>query len=113
MTEGDVPWTVKRGVPQILESVAASARRWGLLPELNGQVALRMLGVLIDRLLVSPSGEMASRPAWAGVSRMLVQERSGSKIQGRRRDRLAVVRQSSRQQVTDHQESTRLQYRLA
>ena len=46
---------------------------------------------------------------------MLVQERSGSKIQGRHRDRLAVVyvRQSSRQQVADHQESTRLQYGLA
>jgi DNA invertase Pin-like site-specific DNA recombinase len=40
---------------------------------------------------------------------MLVQERSGSKIQGRRRDRPAVARQ----QVTDHQESTRLQHGLA
>ena len=46
---------------------------------------------------------------------MLVQERSGGKVQGRHRDRLAVVyvRQSSRQQVADHGESTRLQYGLA
>jgi hypothetical protein len=37
------------------------ATRWGVLPELNRRAALRMLGVLIDRLV---------------VSRMLVQERS-------------------------------------
>ena len=46
---------------------------------------------------------------------MLVQERSAGKVQGRHRDRLAVVyvRQSSRQQVAEHGESTRLQYGLA
>ena len=47
---------------------------------------------------------------------MLVPEHGdGSKIQGWHRDRLAVVyvRQSSRQQVADHGESTRLQYGLA
>ena len=46
---------------------------------------------------------------------MLVCERGDGKIQGWHRDRLAVVyvRQSSRQQVVDHGESTRLQYGLA
>src|SRR3954463_12145668 len=41
-------------------------------------------------------------------------ERDREKIEGRHRDRLAVVyvRQSSRQQVVDHGESTRLQYGL-
>ena len=45
---------------------------------------------------------------------MLLREREDGKIQGRHRDRLAVVyvRQSSRQQVLDHGESTRLQYGL-
>src|SRR5690348_8903342 len=42
-------------------------------------------------------------------------EHGDGKIQGWHRDRLAViyVRQSSRQQVLDHGESTRLQYGLA
>jgi hypothetical protein len=46
---------------------------------------------------------------------MRLAERGGEKIEGRHRDRLAVVyvRQSSRQQVADHGESTRLQYGLA
>src|SRR5436189_2564154 len=46
---------------------------------------------------------------------MLLAECGGEKIEGRHRDRLAVVyvRQSSRQQVVDHGESTRLQYGLA
>ncbi|MFI5887028.1 hypothetical protein [Streptomyces sp. NPDC051554] len=41
-------------------------------------------------------------------------ERPGSKIDDRRLQRLAViyVRQSTRQQLVDHQESTRLQYAL-
>jgi DNA invertase Pin-like site-specific DNA recombinase len=45
---------------------------------------------------------------------MPARERDGGKIQGRHCDRLAVVyvRQSSRQQVLDHGESTRLQYGL-
>src|SRR5204862_1819185 len=45
---------------------------------------------------------------------MLLAERDREKIEGRHRDRLAVVyvRQSSRQQVLDHGESTRLQYGL-
>jgi DNA invertase Pin-like site-specific DNA recombinase len=49
------------------------------------------------------------------VSTMLPRERGDGKIQGWHRDRLAVVyvRQSSRQQVLDHGESTRLQYGLA
>jgi DNA invertase Pin-like site-specific DNA recombinase len=48
------------------------------------------------------------------VSTVLVCERGDGKIQGWHRDRLAVVyvRQSSRQQVVDHGESTRLQYGL-
>ena len=42
-------------------------------------------------------------------------ERLEGKVQPRHRDRLAVVyvRQSTAQQVHDHQESTRLQYGLA
>jgi DNA invertase Pin-like site-specific DNA recombinase len=49
------------------------------------------------------------------VSTVLAGERGDGKIQGWHRDRLAVVyvRQSSRQQVADHGESTRLQYGLA
>src|SRR5690348_18457644 len=45
---------------------------------------------------------------------MLVYEHGEGKIQGWHRDRLAAVyvRQSSRQQVLDHGESTRLQYGL-
>ena len=45
---------------------------------------------------------------------MLPGEHGDGKIQGWHRDRLAViyVRQSSRQQVADHGESTRLQYGL-
>lgn len=45
---------------------------------------------------------------------MSLRERDQEKIEGRHRDRLAVVyvRQSSRQQVLDHGESTRLQYGL-
>src|SRR6266581_6736208 len=46
---------------------------------------------------------------------MLAHEHGDGKIQGWHRDRLAAVyvRQSSRQQVADHGESTRLQYGLA
>src|SRR5579859_4124305 len=46
---------------------------------------------------------------------MLPYEHGEGKIQGWHRDRLAAVyvRQSSRQQVADHGESTRLQYGLA
>jgi DNA invertase Pin-like site-specific DNA recombinase len=49
------------------------------------------------------------------VSTVLPGEHGDGKIQGWHRDRLAVVyvRQSSRQQVLDHGESTRLQYGLA
>ena len=48
------------------------------------------------------------------MSTMLPHEHGDGKIQGWHRDRLAViyVRQSSRQQVVDHGESTRLQYGL-
>src|SRR4030095_7567881 len=44
----------------------------------------------------------------------LESERPGSKVGDRHRERLAVVyvRQSTRRQVLDHQESTRLQYAL-
>jgi DNA invertase Pin-like site-specific DNA recombinase len=49
------------------------------------------------------------------VSTVLTREHAEGKVQGWHRDRLAVVyvRQSSRQQVADHGESTRLQYGLA
>ena len=49
------------------------------------------------------------------MSMMLAHEHGDGKIQGWHRDRLAAVyvRQSSRQQVADHGESTRLQYGLA
>jgi hypothetical protein len=53
-------------VPQILEPLAGLATRWSVLPELNRQAALRTLGVLIDRLLVSWPGGMAGPPAGAG-----------------------------------------------
>ena len=48
------------------------------------------------------------------MSTVLLHEHSDGKIQGWHRDRLAAVyvRQSSRQQVLDHGESTRLQYGL-
>ena len=48
------------------------------------------------------------------MSTVLPRERGDGKVQGWHQDRLAVVyvRQSSRQQVTDHGESTRLQYGL-
>jgi DNA invertase Pin-like site-specific DNA recombinase len=48
------------------------------------------------------------------MSTVVPRERGDDKIQGWHRDRLAVVyvRQSSRQQVLDHGESTRLQYGL-
>jgi Resolvase, N terminal domain len=48
------------------------------------------------------------------VSTVLMHEHADGKVQGWHRDRLAVVyvRQSSRQQVADHGESTRLQYGL-
>lgn len=50
----------------------------------------------------------------AGVIPMLLREHADGKVQGRHRDHLAVVyvRQSSRQQMLDHGESTRLQYGL-
>ena len=49
------------------------------------------------------------------MSTVLTREHGDGKIQGWHRDRLAVVyvRQSSRQQVIEHGESTRLQYGLA
>ena len=42
------------------------ATRWGVLPELNLRAALRMLGVLIDRLVVSghPSTPGFNDPAY-------------------------------------------------
>ena len=48
------------------------------------------------------------------MSRVLLCDRGDGKIQGRHREGLAIVyvRQSSRQQVLDHGESTRLQYGL-
>ena len=48
------------------------------------------------------------------MSTVLPGEHGDGKIRGWHRDRLAViyVRQSSRQQVADHGESTRLQYGL-
>jgi DNA invertase Pin-like site-specific DNA recombinase len=48
------------------------------------------------------------------LAAVLASERPGSKVGDRHRERLAVVyvRQSTRRQVVDHQESTRLQYAL-
>jgi DNA invertase Pin-like site-specific DNA recombinase len=48
------------------------------------------------------------------LAAVLASERPGSKVGDRHRERLAVVyvRQSTRRQVLDHQESTRLQYAL-
>jgi hypothetical protein len=53
-------------VPQILDSLAVPARRWWLLPELNRQAALWVLGVLVDRLVASGPGGMAGPAAGAG-----------------------------------------------
>ncbi|HYZ53708.1 MAG TPA: hypothetical protein VE733_09450 [Streptosporangiaceae bacterium] len=53
-------------MPQILESLAVPATRWGLLPELNRRAALRTLGVLIDRLVAGGPGVTADPPAGAG-----------------------------------------------
>jgi DNA invertase Pin-like site-specific DNA recombinase len=48
------------------------------------------------------------------VTALMPWEHLGQKVTGRQTDRLAViyVRQSTRQQVIDHGESTRLQYAL-
>jgi hypothetical protein len=53
-------------VPQIVDSLAVPATRWRVLPELNRRAALRMLGVLIDRLVASWPGEAAGPAAGAG-----------------------------------------------
>jgi hypothetical protein len=53
-------------VPQILDSLAAPATRWSVLPELNRRAALQTLGVLIDRLVAGWPGGLADLPAGAG-----------------------------------------------
>ena len=66
--------------------------------------------MLLERLAVLPMPAAEG----AGVSMMLSHEHGEDKFPGWHRDRLAAVyvRQSSRQQVADHGESTRLQYGL-
>jgi len=48
------------------------------------------------------------------MSAVMLRPRTKGKVTGRHAERLAVVyvRQSTRQQVAEHQESTRLQYAL-
>jgi hypothetical protein len=84
---------------------------WRSFPEVTRSDILGLLGMLLERWAVS-AGLAAER---AGVSTVLAGELGDGKIQGWHRDRLAAiyVRQSSRQQVLDHGESTRLQYGLA
>ena len=84
---------------------------WRSFPEATRNDILGLLSMLLERLAVS-AGLAAEG---AGVSTVLPHEHGGGKIQGWHRDRLATVyvRQSSRQQVLDHGESTRLQYGLA
>jgi Resolvase, N terminal domain len=83
---------------------------WRSLPEATRNDILGLLSMLLERLAVLPM-PAAEGP---GVSTMLSHEHGEGKIQGWHRDRLAAVyvRQSSRQQVADHGESTRLQYGL-
>ena len=83
---------------------------WASFPEANRNDVLGLLSMLLERLAVRPGG----RRKGAAMSTVLPRERGDGKIQGWHHDRLAVVyvRQSSRQQVADHGESTRLQYGL-
>jgi len=48
-----------------LDSLVVPATRWSVLPELNRRAALRVLGVLIDRLVASWPGEVAGPAAGA------------------------------------------------
>lgn len=88
---------------------------WEAFPELNRVVVLRLLGVLVERITAGGG------PCLAGTGVRKVStlagppwERLESKVGSWHRDRLAVVyvRQSTAQQVAEHQESTRLQYGL-
>ena len=83
---------------------------WRSFPESTRDDILGLLTMLLERVAVS-AGLAAEG---TGVSAMLPLEHGDDKIQGWHRDRLAViyVRQSSRQQVAGHGESTRLQYGL-
>ena len=84
---------------------------WVLFPEANRDDVLRLLSMLLERLS-APAAPSAVEGD--GVSTVLTHEHADGKVQGWHRDRLAVVyvRQSSRQQVAEHGESTRLQYGL-
>jgi hypothetical protein len=86
-------------------------RNCGRRFEANGNDVLGLLGMLLERLAILAGAATEG----TGVSTVLSREHGDGKIQGRHRDGLAVVyaRQSSRQQVLDHGEWTRLQYGLA
>jgi hypothetical protein len=89
--EEGVWWTtVERACPQI-----SAVELWASMPEASRREALGALIALLERAV-------------------LLREFGGGKVQGRHRDRLAVVyvRQSSRQQVLEHTESTWMHYRL-
>ena len=83
---------------------------WRSFPESNRSDILGLLTMLLERWAVSAGLAAEGTGGEHGASG----ERGDGKIQGWHRDRLAViyVRQSSRQQVADHGESTRLQYGL-
>jgi Site-specific recombinases, DNA invertase Pin homologs len=81
-----------------------------MLPAERRAAAVALLAMLAVRAVAGPAGggrdEPGQVPAWG---------QSQEKIRPEHRDRVAViyVRQSSRQQVLEHSESTRLQYALA
>ena len=103
---------MRRGHPPQMTALTTvpEAELWRSFPEATRNDILGLLSMLLERLAVSP----VRRRRGPGVSTMLPHEHGDGKIQGWHRDRLAAVyvRQSSRQQVVDHGESTRLQYGL-
>jgi hypothetical protein len=88
---------------------------WEAFPEVNQALVACLQGVLVERMMTpvvlagnSGGGERDQRPDQAVRA-------AGGLVGRRHRDRLAAVyvRQSTAQQVQDHQESTPLQYGLA
>ena len=102
------------GAPQ-LAAPLGGVPCWEAFPEVNRALVTCLLGLLAGRMMAP--ADLAG--GGAGVSGMSAPARPSERLEGkvgpRHRDRLAAVyvRQSTAQQVQDHQESTRLQYGLA